>query len=128
MPTNLSEAERNSIEKAVRERVTGYGEAVRNRDPEWLCGFWADVEGFTFAGDGEIWTEHKTMADATKAWFEMIAEVLYCEMTNTHVYILGPDAASATTEFAWGTRPHNRLSPSIQPRHLSSSQGARSRF
>ena len=44
------------------------------------------------------------MTDATEAWFGMIDEVLYCEMTNTHVYVLGPDAASATTEFAWGIK------------------------
>ena len=98
----FSEEQREEVAEAIQLRIDGYCEAVLSRDVEYLNGFWADVEGFTFAGDGEIMTEHRLISDATAAWFDAISEVLYCEMSDTRIYVLSPTAASATTAFAWG--------------------------
>ena len=50
----LSDVEKSSIADAVENRVQGYIDAARDGDVEWFMDFWADVDGFVVAGDGDI--------------------------------------------------------------------------
>ena len=65
-----------------------------------LLDFWADVDEFVIAGDGDLkdrdgWEEQLRQAVAdTKA-------ILDFEFFNQHTYVLGRDAAAHTTQFRW---------------------------
>jgi ketosteroid isomerase-like protein len=102
-PPEFGDAQRGAVSQEVQARIEGYCDAVLSKDLQYLAGFWANVPAFTLAGPSEgVMTEYRQIYDATEAWFDAAAEILHCEMSNTHVYVLGPDAASVTTEYAWG--------------------------
>jgi ketosteroid isomerase-like protein len=101
-PAEFSEADQASIAEAVQLRVDGYCQAVLNKDVEYLAGFWADVPGWVSAWDGEIKEGYSFIQGTLQTWAEGPREAFYCSMANSHVYVLGPDAASLATEFEWG--------------------------
>ena len=96
------EADRDSIAEAVQQRVDEYCPAVLRKDAEFFYGFWADDPGWAAAWDGEIVEGASFMRDKIQTWVEGASEHFYCSMSNSHVYVLGPDAASLATEFEWG--------------------------
>ena len=46
----MSEQEKEDIARAVEERISDYFDAIKLIDIERILGFWADTEGFVFAG------------------------------------------------------------------------------
>lgn len=101
-PTPMTEEEKGEVGEAIEARVNGYCDAVLRKDLEWLAGFWANVDGFTLIEQDVLLTDYQNIYDGTEGWLEMVSQPLYCEMTDTRVYVLGPDAASATTNYEWG--------------------------
>ncbi len=101
-PEPMTEAEKEEVAEAIRTRVDGYCEAALRKDFEWLAGFWANVDGFTYIEENVLFTDYQNIYDGTEGWLEGVSQPLYCEMTDTRVYVLGPNAASATTHFEWG--------------------------
>ena len=97
-PAELSDAERRAIADAVQQRMDGYCKG----DLDYLNGFWADTPGFVIAADGGILEGFSHIRDANRAWFAAEPQTMYCSMSNTHVYVLGPEAASLATGFEWG--------------------------
>ncbi|TFH62154.1 MAG: hypothetical protein E4G90_09360, partial [Gemmatimonadales bacterium] len=100
--SEFSETDRASIAEAVQQRVDGYCPAVLSKDVEYLKVFWADVPEWASAWDGEIKEGASFMGDLLQTWYEGESEHFYCNMSNSRVYVLGPDAASLATEFEWG--------------------------
>jgi hypothetical protein len=98
----MTEEEREEVAEAIRARVDGYCDAALRKDLEWLAGFWANVDGFTLIEQDVLLTDYQQIYDGTADWLEMVSQPLYCEMTDARVYVLGPDAASATTNYEWG--------------------------
>ena len=94
----LSDAERRAIAEAVQQRMDGYCKG----DLDFLNGFWADTPGFVIAADGGIQEGYSYIRDANRTWFAEKPQTIYCSMSNGHVYVLSPEAASLATEFKWG--------------------------
>jgi hypothetical protein len=53
-PIEPTGAEKAVIASSVEARVDSYVDAVRRLDSEWFRGFWADVDAFVIAADGDL--------------------------------------------------------------------------
>ena len=100
-PPELTAADKASIAEALEERVSGYAEAARRRDVDYMLGFWADVDEFVIAGDGELTVGYDAWADFIRQSIVEFPVVNSITTRNPHVYVIGLDAASYTVEFEW---------------------------
>jgi ketosteroid isomerase-like protein len=99
--TELTEVQEAEIAAAVERRVAEYGEAVHSRDMDWFSNFWAAVDGFVFAGDGELSPGHDEYMNQLRESMEGMMTLIRFGFSNGHTYVLAPDAASHTAAFDW---------------------------
>jgi ketosteroid isomerase-like protein len=97
----LSDQKKEEIARAVEERVADYADAIKKIDMERMLNFWADTEGFVFAGDGLLTVGYDKYANQLREMMSNIAEVTSIEFGNFHVYVLSNDAASLSMEYEW---------------------------
>jgi ketosteroid isomerase-like protein len=97
----LSDQEKQSIARAVEDTVSDYIDAVKKIDIERMLNFWADTEGFVFAGDGSLTLGYDKYANQLREMMSNTAEVTSMEFRNPHVYVLSNDAASFSMEYEW---------------------------
>lgn len=100
LPVELTQIEKAAIANAVEARINGYVEAARRRDLSWFLDFWADVDEFVIAGDGNL-VAHDVWADQLRQAVANMREVLDFEFFNRHTYVLARDAAVHTTQYRW---------------------------
>jgi len=101
-PSALMGAEEKArIAEQVDATVRDYVSAIQALDSERMLGFWADVEGFTIAGDGSLIVGFEPWAAQIRALVEATAEVTHIEVRNPQIFVLGRDAASYSMEFEW---------------------------
>ena len=97
----LSDQKKEEIARAVEERVADYADAIKKIDMERMLNFWADTEGFVFAGDGLLTVGYDKYANQLREMMSNTAEVSSIEFGNFHVYVLSNDAASLSMEYEW---------------------------
>ncbi len=96
-----TDEERAVITKAVEARVDGYIDAARRHDLDWFLGFWANVDGFVVAGDGNL-VDHAAWEQQVRKAVADARDILNFEFFNRHTIVLAHDAAVHTTQFRWG--------------------------
>jgi ketosteroid isomerase-like protein len=97
----LSRQEKDVIARAVEKTVSDYINAVKRIDIEQMLIFWADTEGFVFAGDGSLTVGYDIYANQLREMMLNTAEVTSMEYRNPHIYVLSNDAASLSMEYEW---------------------------
>ena len=97
---DLADTEMAAITNAVEARVDGYVDAARRRDIDWFLDFWADVDEFVIAGDGDL-LDRDTWEQGLRQAVADTRAILDFEFFNQHTYVLGPNAAAHTTQFRW---------------------------
>lgn len=97
----ISEKEKEAVVKEVTIRVEEYVNSMMNIEIDKMLSFWANTENFVKAGDGSIVVGYEKFADQQREKMSTITSVNYVNVTNSHVYVLAPDAASFTFEFEW---------------------------
>jgi ketosteroid isomerase-like protein len=100
LPGELTPAEKAAIANAVEARIDSYVEAARRRDLNWFLDFWADVDDFVLAGDGNLVGRDAWVDQLRKAVAD-IREFIDFEFFNRHTYVLARDAAVHTTQYRW---------------------------
>lgn len=98
---SISIKEKEAVREAVIKRVEEYVNSMMNLDIEKMLSFWANTEHFVKAGDGSIVVGYEKFAGQQREKMSTIKSVNYVNVTNSHVYVLAPDAASFTFEFEW---------------------------
>jgi ketosteroid isomerase-like protein len=98
---SLTPEERARVVREIEARVQGYFDAIRNRDLDHMLGFWADKDGFVFAGDGTLVLGYAAYAAQLRTAVADTASVPHIEAHRPQVHVLGPDAAVCSTEFEW---------------------------
>jgi hypothetical protein len=61
--TELTEEMKAEIAAEVEQRVAEYADAIQLRDIDDMLEFWADVDGFVMAADGELNIGHDVFAN-----------------------------------------------------------------
>ena len=97
----LTEQEKAIITEEVKARVVDYIDAFKKLDIERMLDFWANTEGFVFAGDGSLVVGFDKYSIQIKDLIPNTDKVNYIEQNEPHVYILARDAASYTMEYRW---------------------------
>ena len=98
----LTEQEKAVITEEVKARVVDYVDAIKNLDSKRMLDFWANAEGFVFAGDGALVEGYDKQAIQIKDIITNTDKVNYIELINDpHVYVLARDAASYAREYRW---------------------------
>ncbi|NIM49664.1 MAG: DUF4440 domain-containing protein [Gemmatimonadales bacterium] len=100
-PAQAPQPDEAEIRAAVTARVDGYVQAIRDLDLSYMEGFWADVEGFTVAGDGVLTAGYSPWIEQLRSLVTSIESVSYVEISDPRVYVLGPDAASYSMAYRW---------------------------
>ena len=100
-PSAMSEQERAAVAEAVAQRVEGYVDAIRTLDLDRMLQFWADTDGFVYAGDGSLTVGYDVHAAQLREVIGSTAQVNSMEISDPHIYVLGPDAAAYSMEFEW---------------------------
>lgn len=93
--------ENAQIEAEVSARVEGYLQAIRDLDLPYMEDFWADVDGFTVAGDGALTVGYDPWIEQLRTLVASIESVAFVEVTDPQVYVLGADAASYSMSYRW---------------------------
>ena len=96
----LTEQEKAIITEEVKARVVDYIDAFKKLDIERMLDFWANTEGFVYAGDGALVVGYDKFSIQIKDLIHT-DEVNYIEQNEPLVYILARDAASYTMEYRW---------------------------
>ena len=99
--TELTEEMKAEIAAEVEQRVADYADAIRMRDIDEMLDFWADVDGFVIAGDGELTVGHDVFANGIRQNIVNRPTVNHISFTDSHIYVLGLDAASYSMRFEW---------------------------
>jgi len=97
---DLTETEKAVIADAVEARIDAYGDAARAKDIDWFMGFWADIDDFVLAGDGNL-VDRDTWEQQVRSAVSDTRAMLNFEFFNRHTYVLARDAAVHTTQFRW---------------------------
>ena len=97
----LTEQEKATITEEVEARVVDYVDAIKQLDLERILDFWANTEGYVFAGDGTLVEGYDKHSIQLKDTVSKAVKVNYIEKNNQHVYVLARDAASYTMEYRW---------------------------
>ena len=99
--TSLSARDRARITEEVDAAVLGYLSAIESLDLDRMLDFWADVDGFTFAGDGTLVVGYGPWAEQIRTVVATMEAVSNVQRSNPHVYVLAEDAASYSMEYGW---------------------------
>lgn len=97
----LDAATEEAVRSAVEQRVSGYAQAMRDGDVEYMLGFYANEENFVFADNGVLAVGYEAHAERLRATVESGRTVASLEISNPQIFVLSPNAASITFEFAW---------------------------
>ena len=97
----ITEEQKTQVAEAVEARVSGYLDAIRRRDIDWMLDFWANTDGFVMAGDGQLTVGYDTYAQVLRDNMVTRPTVNSIAKSNEHIYVLAPDAASYSMEFEW---------------------------
>jgi ketosteroid isomerase-like protein len=97
----LTEQEKAIITEEVKARVVDYIDAFKKLDIERMLDFWANTEGFVYAGDGSLVVGYDKYSIQIKDLIPNTEKVNYIEQNEPYVYILARDAASYTMEYRW---------------------------
>ena len=100
-PAEMTEAEIAQVEAEVEAAVAGLYEAIRQLDAAEAMEFWANARGFAVAADGLLTVGYDTWAPMFRGNFEGTSEVQDIQFNNPQIVVLGPDAASLSSEFEW---------------------------
>lgn len=100
-PAEAPQPKEAEIRAAVTGRVDGYVQAIRDLDLSYMEGFWADVDGFTVAGDGALTVGYGPWIEQLRSLVTSIESVSYVEVSDPRVYVLGADAASYSMAYRW---------------------------
>ena len=98
--SDLTDAERATVTKAVNARLNDYAGAARRLDLEWFREFWAASENFVIAADGAL-MDYPTWDEQLEKDLATIREMPEFEFFDGHTYVLARDAAVHTTRFRW---------------------------
>ena len=100
---NITEQNKVAITEAIKERVSGYADAVKRRDADWLLNFWSNEKDFAMAGDGELTGDYESgIAKPTRDFISGIKSVLHFKFSDGHTYVINENAVSYATNFDWG--------------------------
>jgi len=97
----MSEQEKDAIAQAVEARIADYTDAIKQLDIERMLDFWADTEGFVFAGDGLLTVGYDKYAEQLREAISNTAEVTSLAHKKPYIYVLSKDAASLSMEYEW---------------------------
>jgi ketosteroid isomerase-like protein len=97
----MTEQEKAAIAEAVAHRVGGYVDAINALDLDGMLEFWADTDGFVYAGDGSLTVGYDAYAGQLREAIGSTAQVNSIEIREPHIYVLSPDAAAYSMEFEW---------------------------
>jgi ketosteroid isomerase-like protein len=99
---NISEADRTAIIKEIQNRLSGYSEAVKRKDLDWIQKFWSNENDFVLASDGKIETNYDSVIEKEyREAFPTIKEMTHLNFNNGHALVLSKNAVSYTTNFDW---------------------------
>jgi len=97
----ITDQEQTTIVKEVEARVDDYFDAIKRLDLDRMLDFWADTDGFVFAGDGSLVIGYDKYAAQLKDFISKIEKVNSIAKNNSQVYVLARDAASYAMEYNW---------------------------
>lgn len=97
----MTEEEKAQVAEAVEARVSGYVDAIRRMDLDWMLDFWANTDGFVMAGDGQLTVGYDTYAQVLRDVVASTSIVNSITKSNEHIYVLAPDAAAYSMAFEW---------------------------
>ncbi|MBW7995316.1 MAG: nuclear transport factor 2 family protein [Candidatus Glassbacteria bacterium] len=100
-PDVMSEQEKAAVAESVGKRVEWYVAAIRTLDLDRMLQFWADTDGFVFAGDGSLTIGYDAYAAQLRDAIGSTAQVNSIEIRDPQVYVLSRDAAAYSMEFEW---------------------------
>jgi hypothetical protein len=96
----VTQREKEAIAQAIESRMDGYIAAAYGQDMDWFLDFWADVNGFAMAGDGDL-MDRATWVDGLSQAVADTRQILEMEHFNRHTYVLSRDAAAHSMQFRW---------------------------
>ena len=99
--TEFTAEEQAEIKQTLTQRLSDYAVSVQQRDIAAMMDFWADVDGFVIAGDGELTVGHDVFESGIRQNIVNRPTVNHFSFTDPHVYVLGRDAASYSVRFDW---------------------------
>ena len=97
----MTEQKKTAIAEEVEARVVDYLDAIKQLDLARMLDFWADTEGFVFAGDGSLVVGYEKYAAQLKDVIPKTTKVNNIEKKKPHIYVLAKDAVSYTMEYSW---------------------------
>jgi ketosteroid isomerase-like protein len=97
----LTEQEKAIITEEVKARVVDYIDAFKKLNIERMLDFYANTEGFVWAGDGTLVEGYDKYSIQIKDLDPNTEKVNYIEQNDPHVYVLARDAASYAVEYRW---------------------------
>ncbi|MFC2124612.1 YybH family protein [Bacteroidota bacterium] len=97
----MTEQKKIAIAEEVEARVVDYLDAIKQLDLARMLDFWADTEGFVFAGDGSLVVGYENYAAQLKDVIPKTTKVNNIEKKKPHIYVLAKDAVSYTMEYSW---------------------------
>jgi len=100
-PDAMNEQEKAAVAEAVGQRVEWYVNAIRTLDLDRMLQFWADTDGFVFAGDGSLTIGYDAYAAQLRDAIGSTVQVNSIEIRNPQVYVLSRDAAAYSMAFEW---------------------------
>ena len=98
---SLTPEDHAHVIREIKLRVQGYFDAIRNKDLDYVLGFWADKDGFVLAGDGVLVLGYAAWAAQLRAAVADMVSVPHIKAHRPQVHVLGRDAAVCSTEFEW---------------------------
>lgn len=97
----MRESEKTAVIEAVEARVAEYIEAYNRLDVDQMFDFWADTDGFAYAGDGALSTDFTDWAGRSRENTAKVVEVNWMEINNPVVCVLSREAAVYAMEYAY---------------------------
>lgn len=95
----ITDAERLAITDSIKQALNNYSLAVKSLDAKRIIDLYLDSPDFAVASNDEYYPSrdslHKTLQSHLKMWKKIDS----FEWINPKIFILGKDAASATSEF-----------------------------
>lgn len=84
-PADVPRPDEAEIRATITARVEGYVQAIRDLDVSYMDVFWADVDGFTVAGDGVLTTGYGPWMEQVRSLVTSIESVAYVEISDSQV-------------------------------------------
>ena len=100
----LTSQEKEIISQEVEERVTEYLDAFEKLDLDRMLDFWANTDGFVFAGDGTLVAGYNLYTNQLVNAITNAVKVNSIKKESPHIYVLAKDAASYAMQYSWSMK------------------------